>query len=58
MVKVAGLVGAVIGLAVSVVFTEVIFANNAEWPIVINAAMTAGGWLAGVALARRVQGPS
>jgi len=53
MIKLAGLVGALIGFVVSVVFTEVIFANNQEWPIVINAALTVLGALAGASLARR-----
>jgi hypothetical protein len=53
MVKLGGFVGAVVGLAISVVFTEVIFPNNQEWPIAINAALTAAGALAGVSLARR-----
>lgn len=54
MVKLSGFIGAIIGFAISVVFTEVIFANNQEWPIVINAALTAAGALAGASLARRV----
>jgi hypothetical protein len=54
MVKLAGFIGAILGLAVSVVFTEVIFANNQEWPIVINAGLTAAGALAGASLARRL----
>lgn len=55
MVKLSGFIGAIIGFAISVVFTEVIFANNQEWPIVINAALTAAGALAGASLARRVR---
>lgn len=56
MIKLAGFIGALIGFAVSVVFTEVIFANNQEWPIAINAALTALGALAGASLARRALG--
>jgi uncharacterized membrane protein YfcA len=55
MVKLSGFIGAIIGFAISVVFTEVIFANNQEWPIVINAALTAAGALAGASLARRAR---
>jgi uncharacterized membrane protein YfcA len=54
VVKLSGFVGAIIGFAISVVFTEVIFANNQEWPIAINAALTAAGALAGASLARRL----
>ena len=55
MVKLSGFIGAIMGFAISVVFTEVIFANNQEWPIVINAALTAAGALAGASLARRLR---
>ena len=54
MVKLSGFIGAIVGFAISVVFTEVVFANNQEWPIVINAALTAAGALAGASLARRL----
>lgn len=53
MVKLGGIVGAILGFAVSVVFTEVIFANNQEWPIVVNAALTILGALVGSSLTRR-----
>jgi hypothetical protein len=56
MVKLAGVLGALIGLVVSIIFTEVIFANDQEWPIVINAALTALGALGGASLARRLRG--
>jgi uncharacterized membrane protein YfcA len=54
MGKLGGILGAVIGFAISVVFTEVIFANNQEWPIAINAALTVAGALGGASLARRI----
>jgi len=54
MVKLSGFVGAVVGFTISVLSTEVIFPNSQEWPIVINAALTAAGALAGVSLARRM----
>ena len=54
MVKLGGLVGALIGFAVSVVFTEVIFPNNLEWqPVIANVALTVLGALSGSALVRR-----
>jgi len=53
VVKISGLVGAIVGFAISVLFTEVIFANNQEWPIAINVALTVAGALAGGSLARR-----
>jgi len=58
MVVVAGIAGAIVGFAISVVFTEVIFPNNAEWPLAINAGLTALGALVGSSLARRWMGRS
>ena len=49
-----GIVGAVVGFAISVVFTEVIFANSQEWPIAINAGLTVLGALVGTSLTRRL----
>ena len=49
-----GIVGAVVGFAISVVFTEIIFANGQEWPIAINAGLTVLGGLVGSSLARRL----
>jgi len=40
-------------LAISVLFTEVIFPNDAEWPLAVNAGLTALGALPGSSLARR-----
>jgi len=53
MVVLAGIAGAIVGFAISVLFTEVIFPNNAEWPLAVNAGLTALGALAGSSLARR-----
>jgi hypothetical protein len=53
VVWLGGIVGAIAGLAVSVLLTEVIFANDQEWPIIVNAGLTALGALAGSKLARR-----
>jgi len=54
MSKLGGFLGAVIGFAISILLTEVIFANNQEWPIVVNAALTVAGALGGASLARRM----
>jgi hypothetical protein len=53
MVVLGGIAGGILGFAISVVFTEVIFANSQEWPTIVNAALTALGALLGAALARR-----
>jgi len=53
VVVLAGIAGAIVGFAISVLFTEVIFANNAEWPLAVNAGLTVAGALAGSSLARR-----
>ena len=53
MVWLGGIVGAIVGFAVSVLLTEVIFPNNQEWPIAVNAALTVLGALLGSRLARR-----
>jgi hypothetical protein len=50
---VAGIVGALVGFTVGVVFTEIIFVNNAEWPNAIPFALAVAGWLAGRELVRR-----
>jgi hypothetical protein len=41
----AGIVGAVIAFAIGIVFTEVIFANDADWPDVIPFVLAVVGWL-------------
>ncbi|HUK94805.1 MAG TPA: hypothetical protein VLU96_07085 [Gaiellaceae bacterium] len=53
MALLAKIVGAILGFAVGVLFTEVIFANNQEWPIVVPFALAVLGWLLGGAAARR-----
>ena len=53
MAVLGGVVGAILGFAVSVIFTEVIFENNQEWPIAVNAALTVLGVLVGSSLGRR-----
>ena len=54
VVRLSGVVGAIVGFAISVVLTEVIFPNKQEWPIVINAALTVAGALAGTAVGRNL----
>lgn len=56
MALLAGIVGAVVGFAIGVLFTEVIFANNASWPDVVPFALGVFGWLVGSALVRRRRG--
>jgi hypothetical protein len=41
----------ILGFAVGVVFTEVIFPNNQDWPTVIPVALAVLGWLAGSSVA-------
>jgi hypothetical protein len=53
MAKAGGIVGALLGIAISIVFTEVIFPNKQEWPLVFLGLGAAVGWLAGSALVRR-----
>jgi uncharacterized membrane protein YeaQ/YmgE (transglycosylase-associated protein family) len=54
MVVVGGIVGALVGFTLGVIFTEVIFANDQEWPSVFNVALTVVGALAGSSLMRRL----
>ena len=53
MTVLAGIVGAIVGFAIGVLFTEVLFANNASWPDVVPVALGVFGWLVGSALVRR-----
>ena len=53
----AGVVGAIVGLVVGVLFTEVIFANSRSWPDVVPIALAVLGWLVGRALVRRRRRP-
>ena len=53
MAVLGGLVGAIVGLVIGVLFTEVIFANDASWPDVVPVALTVLGWLVSSALVRR-----
>ena len=53
MAVLAGIVGALVGFTVGVVFTEIVFANNADWPNVIPFALAVTGWLGARELVRR-----
>ena len=48
----AGIVGALVGFTVGILFTEVIFANNADWPNVVPFVLAVVGWLAARELLR------
>ena len=48
----AGIVGALVGFTVGVLFTEVIFANNADWPNVVPFVLAVVGWLSARELLR------
>ena len=53
MKVVGGIVGVVVGFAVGVLFTEVIFANDQSWPDVVPFALAVLGALVGASLGRR-----
>jgi hypothetical protein len=53
MAVLAGLVGAIAGFTVGVVFTEVVFANNAEWANVVPIVLAVAGWLGARELLRQ-----
>jgi TRAP-type C4-dicarboxylate transport system permease small subunit len=56
MTILGGIVGAIVGFALGVVFTEVLFANSASWPDVVPFGLAVFGWLVGSALVRRRRG--
>jgi len=49
----AGAAGVVVGFAVGVVLTEVVFPNSAEWPIIVPFGLAVLGWPAARATVRR-----
>ena len=55
MVVLGGIVGAILGFAVSVIITEVIWVNDYEWTAIINVVLTVIGVSLGATLARRLQ---
>jgi hypothetical protein len=54
MTVLGALLGIVIGFAIGILFTEVIFANNASWPDVIPFALAILGALAGSQFGRQL----
>ena len=56
MTVLAGIAGAIVGFAVGILLTEVLFANDASWPDVVPFALGVFGWLVGSALVRRRRG--
>src|SRR5437660_4839219 len=50
-----GIVGAVLGFFVGIVFTEVIFVNNQSWPDVVPFALAVIGAFVGSSLGRRAR---
>jgi hypothetical protein len=55
MVVLGGVFGAILGFAVGILFTEVIFANDQSWPDVVPFALAVAGILAGTAFVRRLK---
>jgi hypothetical protein len=55
VVVLGGVLGALVGLVVGVLFTEVIVANNQSWPDVVPFALAVAGALAGAEGARRLR---
>ena len=48
-----GIVGALVGAAIGVVFTEIVFVNSQSWPDVVPVVLAVVGWLVARALLRR-----
>jgi hypothetical protein len=49
----AGIVGALVGFTVGIVFTEIVFVNDADWPNAIPFVLAVTGWLTARELLRR-----
>jgi hypothetical protein len=47
------IVGAILGFAIGVLFTEVVFANDQSWPDVVPFALAVVGIVVGSAVGRR-----
>jgi len=50
---VVGIVAAVIGFVVGIVFTEIVFANSSNWPDIVPFVLAVVGWLVARELFRR-----
>ena len=48
-----GILGAIVGIAVAAFFTEVVFPNDQDWPIIFLAVGAVTGWLLFRACMRR-----
>ena len=53
MAVLAGIGGALVGFTFGIVFTEIVFANNADWPNVVPFVLAVVGWLAARELLRQ-----
>ena len=53
MKVIGGILGAIVGFAVGILFTEVIFANDQSWPDVVPFGLAVLGSLTGSSLGRR-----
>jgi hypothetical protein len=53
MALLLGIVGALVGAAIGVVFTEIVFVNSQSWPDVVPVVLAVVGWLVARALLRR-----
>ena len=54
MAVVAGILAALIGFAVGILFVEVIFSNDASWPDVVPFVLAVAGYLAGRETVRHI----
>lgn len=50
-----GIVGAIVGFAIGILFVEIIFSNNQSWPDVVPFALAVAGALAGSAGVERLR---
>jgi uncharacterized membrane protein YfcA len=55
MARLGGFIGLLTGVAIAIFFTEVVFPNDQEWPIVFLGVGGAVGWLIGSSLVRHLQ---
>ncbi len=46
--------GAIVGFAVGIYFSEIVFANTRDWTNVLPFVLAVVGWLAGSAVGRRL----
>ena len=55
MARLGGFIGLLTGVAIAIFFTEVVFPNNQEWPIIFVGLGAALGWLIGSSVVRHLQ---